>query len=415
MLKSLIAGRLGVTGKLSLANIFLVTNVFVWYYGIIAVLQKITIVSTPDYSATLLVWSTHFLGIILSALAGASLTNKIGGRKRSFICWILLGAISTLFLLLIGSSGTLGVLLLSFLLGISLGFGMPNCIGYYSSSIPIENRGRLGGLTMLASGIGIVVVGIMPIYGIILQSLILTIWRLSSLIVVFFIKPQNESKENKIASYRGIFSQRSFILYFIPWLMFSLLAYLSTPIKSSFLNGFNAFGWPMGDFLAIIGNGLMAIFAVIGGFLLDYIGRKRVTIIGFVILGLGYSILGIFPDSIISWYFQTITDGIAWGFFFVIFILTIWGDLSDNTASDKYYSIGVLPFFMAKFLQLTIGNFIIEIVPNYSSIFSFIAFFLFLAVLPLVYAPETLPEKHIKDRELKSYLEKAQKVREKYS
>ena len=38
---------------------------------------------------------------------------------------------------------------------------------------------------------------------------------------------------------------------------------------------------------------------------------------------------------------------------------------------------------------------------------------LFLAVLPLVYAPETLPEKTMKDRELKKYLEKAQKIVEK--
>jgi nucleotide-binding universal stress UspA family protein len=43
------------------------------------------------------------------------------------------------------------------------------------------------------------------------------------------------------------------------------------------------------------------------------------------------------------------------------------------------------------------------------AVFSFAAFFLFLAVLPLVYAPETLPEKTMKDRELKKYIEKAQK------
>jgi len=45
------------------------------------------------------------------------------------------------------------------------------------------------------------------------------------------------------------------------------------------------------------------------------------------------------------------------------------------------------------------------------------SFFLFLAVIPLMYAPETLPEKAMKDRDLKSYtekaLEKAQKEAEK--
>jgi hypothetical protein len=38
---------------------------------------------------------------------------------------------------------------------------------------------------------------------------------------------------------------------------------------------------------------------------------------------------------------------------------------------------------------------------------------LFLAVLPLLYAPETLPEKKIRDKELKSYIEKAKKAKEK--
>jgi hypothetical protein len=32
-----------------------------------------------------------------------------------------------------------------------------------------------------------------------------------------------------------------------------------------------------------------------------------------------------------------------------------------------------------------------------------------------MYAPETLPEKRIKDRELKSYVEKAKKAKEKYA
>jgi len=45
-----------------------------------------------------------------------------------------------------------------------------------------------------------------------------------------------------------------------------------------------------------------------------------------------------------------------------------------------------------------------------TSAFSIASFFLFVAVLPLVYAPETLPEKTMKDRDLKSYIEKAKKI-----
>jgi len=38
-----------------------------------------------------------------------------------------------------------------------------------------------------------------------------------------------------------------------------------------------------------------------------------------------------------------------------------------------------------------------------------------LAVIPLMYAPETLPEKKIRERELKGYIDKAKKVKEKYT
>ncbi len=50
-----------------------------------------------------------------------------------------------------------------------------------------------------------------------------------------------------------------------------------------------------------------------------------------------------------------------------------------------------------------------------STAFTIASFFLFLAILPLIYTDETLPEKKMKERELKNYLEKAQNIRDKYS
>jgi len=46
--------------------------------------------------------------------------------------------------------------------------------------------------------------------------------------------------------------------------------------------------------------------------------------------------------------------------------------------------------------------------------FPIACFLLFLSVFPLMYAPESLPEKKIRDRELKSYLEQAKKAKEKH-
>jgi MFS family permease len=194
--------------------------------------------------------------------------------------------------------------------------------------------------------------------------------------------------------------------------MFSLVNYLSASVQVEIL------GRSTVAVITIIQSIMTGIFAIIGGFLLDSIGRKRIAISGFVLLGIDSATLGLFSNKIWANYFSAAVDGVAWGFLLAIFIVTIWGDLSKNAKSSKYYAIGVAPFFVSKLLGLTVGipmsSFILNIAGQ-NGLFSFLAFFLFIAVLPLVYAPETLPEKTMKDRELKSYAEKAQKIKEKYS
>ncbi len=63
------------------------------------------------------------------------------------------------------------------------------------------------------------------------------------------------------------------------------------------------------------------------------------------------------------------------------------------------------------------GSTLGDAIANYSMIFSFASFFLFIAVLPLVFAPETMSEQIIKNNDLKNYVNKAKKqvlkVREK--
>jgi MFS family permease len=176
---------------------------------------------------------------------------------------------------------------------------------------------------------------------------------------------------------------------------------LSTPIQVSIL------GQQTVSNLLIIENGILGVSAIGAGFLLDKVGRKQAAIAGFVLLGISFAFLGLYPTSLISWYFYTVFDGITWGILLVLFVVCIWGELDQNVSSDKYYAIGVLPFFISNFLSLVLANYIVVNSPY--ELFSFIAMFLFIAVLPLLYAPETLPEKIMKDRALKGYVEKALK------
>jgi MFS family permease len=163
----------------------------------------------------------------------------------------------------------------------------------------------------------------------------------------------------------------------------------------------------------IVEYAIAGIIAVVGGIIADVSGRKRIIIAGFVMLGIEYAAMSAFSSSPVTMYLFLALDGITWGLFVSIFLTVIWGDLGENSEKEKYYTLGGLPFLLAG-----ISSILIE--PSAGSIpvvtaFSFASFFLFLAVIPLMYAPETLPEKTIKDRELKSYLERAQKVKEKYS
>ena len=409
MLKSFFTEKFRAITRSTLANIVLVANAFVWYYFALDFLKSALGIISPDYFTTLLIWIFHFGGMIISALIGAWIINRVKERNHFLIAWLILGILASMTAIAIDATFIPNVLMLALLLGVSLGVGMPCCMGYFTESTEIENRGRLGGIILLLSFIGMVTLGATSSGDIGLQRFMLFTWRLLGLVLFLLLMPVKKVIEKaKMPAYKSLLGQRSFILYVIPWIMFSLITYLTVPIQSGIV------GQSTVDSLIVIENALIAVFALIGGFISDIFGRKRVAIVGFALLGLGYSALGIYPESIFSWYFFTFVDGIAWGLLFVVFIVTLWGDLSNGLASDKYYALGVLPFFVSKFLELVIGNDIAEIVPSYA-IFSFTALFLFLAMLPLVYAPETLPEKAMKERELKGYLEKAQKIAQKDS
>jgi MFS family permease len=397
--------------KITAINVLLVTNAFVWYYFIIITLQNIVLNSQVN---NLLVWTLHFGAIAVSALAGALISKKIKNRSTFLIVWMILGVILSAVSIWANTSSQTVILALSLLFGVGLGIGMPSCMGLFTESTAIEKRGLIGGIIFLLTGLIIVLLGLIAGESIANQSITLTLWRLFGLIVfiVFSIyHPIKDKIEKSPASYRSILKQRAFLLYLIPWVLFSLISNLTIPLQTTIIHQMqaNSISIPSVEYLRAIENLLGAVFAVFGGFLADYVGRKRVAIIGFAGLGLSYSLLGIFPQNPISWYFYTAVDGIAWGTLFVIFVVTIWSDLSNGQKSEKFYAVGVLPFFITFFLRLTAGTSIsATILPE--AIFSLTAFMLFLAVLPLVYAPETLPEKTMKDRELKGYLEKAQKL-----
>lgn len=390
-----------------LTNVALISNIFIWFFCVFIMLKAVTIDAGMSQFESLAVWIANFGGATISTLVGAVIADRTRKRKTLFLVSTMLGVFSSLIPAVLDVTITSNALVLSFSLGVSFGLSMPICMEYFTSSTPIESRAQLGGLITFISFVGAFgfaqVISSADFFA---TALILATWRAANLAYVLFLDvPERIKKDPR--PYSHILSQRSFLLYFIPWIMFSLVNSLSLSVQSG-----KGIDQTVVEMSTVIENILAGVFAVVGGLLSDILGRKRMAITGFVMLGLGYAILGIYPANLVAWYLYTAVDGISWGIFYAIFFMTVWGDLAFGASSVKYYALGGLPYLLSNFLGIVLEPYIAEVVPAYA-IFSFTAFFLFLAVIPLMYAPETLPEKNIRDRELKTYVDTAIKIKEK--
>jgi len=384
---------------------FLFFNAFIWYYMTLSVINTILTNLEFTYTQSLVVLAVYHAAVMGSSIVGSFLSDKIK-RLRFFYLWTILGTVASLLPAFINNFTMTNILSACFLWGISFGLGMPSCLAYFADLTIAENRGHVSAIIFLITNMSIFPVRILfRRFDLIMSYVTLTIWRGLGLITLFLLKPKIKTAEmRKPVSFVSSFHDRRFVLYLIPWLMFCFIDRFEEPVlrplsEPDFLQ-------PILMIAPIAGS----LSALVGGVLSDWIGRKRVIIYGFVALGLAYAMIGLAPTFSISWYFFFIIDAIAWGVFLITFVLVLWGDLSQPDAREKYYAIGNIPYFLTGVVQLFSTA---MTVPAYAA-FSLASFFLFLAVLPLLYAPETLPEKKIELRRLRTYVEEAKKVKEKY-
>ena len=385
-------------------------NTLTWFYIIRAIINNA--LQNPN---NLLFFATFNFTIIFSSLLGAFVAGKVKRIKILYL-WVILGVMSSLFTMFLDINVAYNMPLIAFLLGFSFGFGMPSSLAYFADCTSFENRGRSSGLLFSISIIGsflfLSCLG-ESWFGVLFAS---AIWRTLGLSVLFVLKPTKTNREPKVRthpSFRSILSIKPFIYFIIPWFLFSVIDSIERPYFLSLVEMSNATDFIAFDeiFEPLIG----VLFAFIGGLVADLIGRKKVIIYGFLSLGLTFAILSLAPTMQVFWYVVSAVDATAWGIFYVMFVLVLWGDLSSpGSLRERYYAIGNIPFFLAEL----VGAIVYPLAQGVSketiyAAFPIASFFLFLAVLPLMYAPETLPEKKIKERELKKYIEKAKKIKEK--
>jgi len=389
-------------------NVFLIFilmfNALTWFYITWETIDKV-LKRQGATAQVLITWTAYYIAIVGSGILGSILSNRLR-TQHFFYFWVLSGILSSLSLVWFNGIDVTETLTISLFLGFSFGLGMPTLLSSFAECINVENRGRSAGIIFLAINLGA------PIFTIFVEtfdlttiSIISAVWRCFALILFFLSKIPTRTKEaTKTFSFSLVFQDKAFILYFVAWLLFCFVDSFEKLILSGFLEA---------DFyslMLLVEAAIGGVFGFVGGLLCDFVGRKRVVIYGFVTLGLAYAIISIVPITI-SWYLYFIVDGISGGMLWVAFFFVLWADLSQHGRREKYYAIGSSPYFLAPLIRVILSPFVAF--PAYAT-FSLASVFLFLAVLPLMYAPETLPEKKIELRRLKKYIEEARKVKEKH-
>jgi len=383
---------------------FLLFNAFSWWYVTRLTIDNALSSLYVTYTQNTVIWVAYYFAIIGSSFVGSILSSKIS-RLKILYFWTIFGVVTSPLPALFSSFTALHALLINILLGIAFGLGMPSCLAYFADCTDVENRGKMSGIIFLITNLGAPLFLILfAMLDLKVSSLIMTAWRASGL-VVFLLKPKKRivSEIKGKNSFVSILHDKTFTLYFSAWLMFNFIDGFEGPVLNRIF----------GDFQYILIAPLIgSVFTLIAGILCDRIGRKRVLLFGFVSMGIAYAIIGLAPTALFSWYFFLTTESISWAIFYVTFILILWGDVSQSGSKEKYYVVGSAPFFLSSIVRMPFAPYA-ELIPE-TSAFSLASFFLFLAVLPLLYAPETLPERKIELRRLRKYVEKAKKHQETY-
>jgi len=395
----------------------LVINSLIWYTLTYAIFSStIESFGFPNIEK-FAVYGVYYAGIAISAIIGGLVLPR--SRRNGLIIWMALGTILSIVMATISTNSFPVNMLLATIIGVTIGIGLPSTLAYFADSTSIEKRGIHGGVTWLAIGLGSLSIGaIISTQQISIGSIgsyVRACWRGIGLILFVLLsrKKYQEKKASNEDGFIQILSRREFLLYLAPWIMFSVINFVEAPFQS------NVFG-SLATLLGFVELAISGVMALVGGMLADHVGRKRVVITGFIILGIEYAMLsltGLFGSygSMIG-YLYVCLDGTAWGMFASVFFMTVWGDLAGEGTKEKYYVIGGLPYLLAGFLSILVQPSVpyIMLKTGLGMSFTIASFFLFIAVLPLIYAPETLPEKILKENDLKKYVEKAlEKVQKK--
>jgi MFS family permease len=333
----------------------------------------------------------------LTALAlGAIIARKL--NKRDHSVFNLIGIIFSL-VLLFPLDGNVKLLLLAVLGGISSSIGLPDVLNYVVGLTRFENRGAASGIFLFIVYVLVFLFSIL-ISDLTTLAVTMLVVKMASLILANKCNYSIQRTEDLPSASSKVSTK---LYFFVAWFIFLLVDAIVINVLSQ---------WTSQSALYTISlySTLIGLFSLIlGGFVMDVIGRKKIMVFAYAYLGVEYALVTLSYSTFINF---TFIDGIAWGILTTLFTLVIWGDLANSESRPKYLavSLGITTslFFLKNAFQLM--N--LQLPPEQT--FPLTSIFLFIAVIITLYLPETLPDKVVQARDLQDYIERAKRIKEKY-
>lgn len=363
----------------SLPVILLVATPILWFFRTFILINALPLLGSDVQIISV---SVCIFGIVISAIVTSSRTRE-PNRSVFLKRWLLFGFLVTFTVFIYWFFSSIYLLFtISGLIGIFFGYGAPVLLGYFSSVTKDNNRSAISGATFLVIGF---------FYNLFasIDSIYQTLLILVTLLVIASISlrattPQNTSISIQNSSWSRISADRTFLLYVLSTFMFMIGIFLLIPATNVLLPQ------TVSESIDLLGGIIIASAALVGGFIGDILGRKKLVMIGFFLAALSYGIFSVSTNNISIWISYKLVYATALGILYPMFLFTLWGDLSKKGSSEKYYTIGCLPFIISVALMYSAGTYLASFLqPTY--LYSFVSLFLFAAILPIAYAKEILP------------------------
>lgn len=382
-----------------LAVTLLFSSAFAWFFVFYNYFDNLVSPGSaysPWHSAGLVVL---LVSIAVSAIVGSVVAGKVN-RRRLILLWLVFGILATFPILFF--RGDEFFIVWGLIAGLTFGLGFPSCQAFLADSTKPEERGRVAGLAILAAFL-IVILSILlkEVLGLGSTGIILLLTGIKSLGFLSLALDPIDRVEKEAKPWRDILKYRDFNRYLLAFVLFSIAAGLMSVVWTALpINEEYEYITQLGLILRFVGLG---VFAIVAGIMADRIGRKKPIIIGLVMLGAAYAIVGLLttPETYLV---NLLLSGFAWGMIWVLY-LVVPGDLAFTGSAERFYTVGwVLPVVLYTGVS-GIGG-LIGIADQGLAVFStLMTMILFGAILPLLSAVETLSEGKIRERELREHVE----------